>query len=147
VQLGHTIRPIKPSRFDTVGQKITAVDETIIETVHRVANLSWTPVDPCGEARGCPYHGAGVADPRSQEGGAQAGPSERSPRMGAVSVRRDGAGQSRAGLGELRHDRLKPVLRQARCLPHNAATAVPNRIAATAREAPCGFPRASDDGP
>jgi len=54
VQLGHTIRPIKPSRFDTVGQKITAVDGTIIETAYRVANLSWTPVDPCGEARGCP---------------------------------------------------------------------------------------------
>jgi|SanBayMetagenome_1026888.scaffolds.fasta_scaffold16338_3 hypothetical protein len=48
--------------------------------------------------------------------------------MGAVSVRRDGTGQSRAVLGELRHDRLKPVLRQARRLPHNAATAVPNRI-------------------
>lgn len=42
-RLDVVIVPIKPSRFDTVGQKITAVDATIIETVHRVANLSWTP--------------------------------------------------------------------------------------------------------
>jgi hypothetical protein len=43
LELGHKIRPIKGSRFDAVGQKITAVDGTIIETVRRVAKLAWTP--------------------------------------------------------------------------------------------------------
>ena len=41
MQLGHTIRPIKPSRFDTVGQKITAVDGTIIETVRGNPEPGW----------------------------------------------------------------------------------------------------------
>ncbi len=39
-------------------------------------------------------------------------------------------GQPRAGLGEFRHDRLKPVLQQqAERVPHGTAVAVPNRIA------------------
>ncbi|MFM8495877.1 MAG: IS4 family transposase [Planctomycetia bacterium] len=42
-ELGHTIRPIKARQFDAVGQKITAVDGTVIETVQRVAELAWTP--------------------------------------------------------------------------------------------------------
>ncbi|NBU39725.1 MAG: IS4/IS5 family transposase, partial [Planctomycetia bacterium] len=41
--LGHTIRSRPDRRFDSVGQRITAVDGTVIETVKRVAELSWTP--------------------------------------------------------------------------------------------------------
>jgi len=44
VELGHTIRSKPCSRFDAVGQRITAVDGTVIETVKRVAELSWTPM-------------------------------------------------------------------------------------------------------
>lgn len=44
VELGHTIRSKPAGRFAAVGQPITAVDGTIIETVKRVAELSWTPV-------------------------------------------------------------------------------------------------------
>jgi hypothetical protein len=43
VELGHTIRSRPNHRFDAVGQRITAVDGTVIETVKRVAELSWTP--------------------------------------------------------------------------------------------------------
>ena len=43
VELGHTIRSKPSSRFAAVGQPITAVDGTVIETVKRVAELSWTP--------------------------------------------------------------------------------------------------------
>jgi hypothetical protein len=43
LELGHKIRPIKGSRFEAVGQKITAVDGTVIETLQRVAKLAWTP--------------------------------------------------------------------------------------------------------
>ena len=43
VELGHTIRSRPDRRFDAVGQRITAVDGTVIETVKRVAELSWTP--------------------------------------------------------------------------------------------------------
>ncbi len=43
VELGHTIRSRPDRRFDSVGQRITAVDGTVIETVKRVAELSWTP--------------------------------------------------------------------------------------------------------
>ena len=43
VELGHTIRSRPNRRFDAVGQRITAVDGTVIETVKRVAELSWTP--------------------------------------------------------------------------------------------------------
>ena len=43
LELGHKVQPIKGSRFDAVGQKITAVDGTVIETLQRVAKLSWTP--------------------------------------------------------------------------------------------------------
>jgi hypothetical protein len=43
VELGHTIRGKPNHRFDAVGQQITAVDGTVIETVKRVAELSWTP--------------------------------------------------------------------------------------------------------
>lgn len=43
VELGHTIRSKSGGRFDAVGQRITAVDGTVIETVKRVAELSWTP--------------------------------------------------------------------------------------------------------
>ena len=42
-ELGHTIRSRPDRRFDSVGQRITAVDGTVIETVTRVAELSWTP--------------------------------------------------------------------------------------------------------
>ena len=42
-ELGHTIRSRPDRRFDAVGQRITAVDGTVIETVTRVAELSWTP--------------------------------------------------------------------------------------------------------
>ena len=42
-ELGHTIRSRPDRRFDSVGQRITAVDGTVIETVKRVAELSWTP--------------------------------------------------------------------------------------------------------
>ncbi len=42
-ELGHTIRSKPDHRFDSVGQRITAVDGTVIETVKRVAELSWTP--------------------------------------------------------------------------------------------------------
>jgi hypothetical protein len=44
VELGHTIRSRPDRRFDAVGQRITAVDGTVIETVKRVAELSWTPM-------------------------------------------------------------------------------------------------------
>jgi IS4 transposase len=43
VELGHTIRSRPNGRFDAVGQRITAVDGTVIETVKRAAELSWTP--------------------------------------------------------------------------------------------------------
>ncbi len=43
-ELGHTVRSKPSSRFDAVGQRITAVDGTVIETVKRVAELSWTPL-------------------------------------------------------------------------------------------------------
>jgi len=43
VELGHTIRSRPNGRFGAVGQRITAVDGTVIETVKRVAELSWTP--------------------------------------------------------------------------------------------------------
>jgi hypothetical protein len=42
-ELGHTIRSRPDRRFDSVGQRITAVDGTVIDTVKRVAELSWTP--------------------------------------------------------------------------------------------------------
>jgi len=42
-ELGHTIRSRPDRRFDAVGQRITAVDGTVIDTVKRVAELSWTP--------------------------------------------------------------------------------------------------------
>jgi hypothetical protein len=42
-ELGHSIRRTTGSRFDAAGQKITAVDGTVIETVKRVAELAWTP--------------------------------------------------------------------------------------------------------
>jgi hypothetical protein len=42
-ELGHTIRGRPDRRFDAVGQRITAVDGTVIDTVKRVAELSWTP--------------------------------------------------------------------------------------------------------
>ena len=44
VELGHAIRSKPCSRFDAVGQRITAVDGTVIETVKRVAELAWTPM-------------------------------------------------------------------------------------------------------
>jgi pyruvate-formate lyase len=40
IELGHTIRSRPNGRFDAVGQRITAVDGTVIETVKRVAELS-----------------------------------------------------------------------------------------------------------
>jgi hypothetical protein len=43
-ELGHTIRSGPDRRFDSVGQHITAVDGTVIETVKRVAELAWTPM-------------------------------------------------------------------------------------------------------
>lgn len=43
-ELGHTIPRTKARRFEAVGQKITAVDGTVIETVKRVAELAWTPM-------------------------------------------------------------------------------------------------------
>ena len=42
-ELGHAIRSRTDRRFDSVGQRITAVDGTVIETVKRVAELAWTP--------------------------------------------------------------------------------------------------------
>ncbi len=42
-ELGHTIRSRPDRRFDAVGQRITAVDGTVIDTAKRVAELSWTP--------------------------------------------------------------------------------------------------------
>jgi IS4 transposase len=42
-ELGHTIRSRPDRRFDAVGQRITAVDGTVIATVKRVAELAWTP--------------------------------------------------------------------------------------------------------
>ena len=56
--------------------------------------------------------GAGVADQRRQDAGAQAGPSERSPWMGAVNVRRRDMGSPKPASIEPRRDRLKPVLLQ-----------------------------------
>ena len=43
IELGHTIRSKPNSQFAAVGQPIMAVDGTIVETVKRVAELSWTP--------------------------------------------------------------------------------------------------------
>jgi len=43
IELGHTIRSKPNSQFAAVGQPITAVDGTLIATVKRVAELSWTP--------------------------------------------------------------------------------------------------------
>ena len=43
-ELGHTIRSRPNRRFDSIGQRITAVDGTVLETVKRVAELAWTPI-------------------------------------------------------------------------------------------------------
>ena len=43
IELGHTIRSRTDRRFDSIGQQITAVDGSVIATVKRVAELSWTP--------------------------------------------------------------------------------------------------------
>lgn len=43
-ELGHQISSKAVGRFQDVGQRITAVDGTVIETVKRVAELSWTPL-------------------------------------------------------------------------------------------------------
>lgn len=43
-ELGHTISSKATGRFANVGQPITAVDGTVIETVKRVAELAWTPL-------------------------------------------------------------------------------------------------------
>ena len=43
-ELGHTISSKTTGRFAAVGQPITAVDGTVIETVKRVAELAWTPL-------------------------------------------------------------------------------------------------------
>ena len=43
-ELGHTISSKTTGRFAAVGQSITAVDGTVIETVKRVAELAWTPL-------------------------------------------------------------------------------------------------------
>jgi hypothetical protein len=43
-ELGHKIQSKKGGRFAAVDQRITAVDGTVIETVKRVAELSWTPI-------------------------------------------------------------------------------------------------------
>ena len=45
-ELGHTISSKTTGRFAAVGQSITAVDGTVIETVKRVAELAWTRGDP-----------------------------------------------------------------------------------------------------
>lgn len=43
-ELGEKITSKPSERFQGVGQRITAVDGTVIETVKRVAELSWTPL-------------------------------------------------------------------------------------------------------
>ena len=42
-ELGHSIQSKQGGRFAAVDQRITAVDGTVIETVKRVAALSWMP--------------------------------------------------------------------------------------------------------
>jgi hypothetical protein len=43
-ELGHTIRSRPDRRYDAEGQRITAVDGTVIETVKRMASLVRLPV-------------------------------------------------------------------------------------------------------
>jgi hypothetical protein len=43
-ELGHAISSKVTGQFARVGQPITAVDGTVIETVKRVAELAWTPL-------------------------------------------------------------------------------------------------------
>jgi len=101
IELGRTIRSKPKSQFAAVGQPITAVDGTVIATVKRVAELSWTP--KAKHLSACRLHTHfellsgkavrnGVGGQRSLEG-ESADTSERTEvRMTAVSVRREGVG-------------------------------------------------------
>ena len=101
IELGHTIRSKPNSQFAAVGQPITAVDGTVIATVKRVAELSWTPKAKHLSAYRLHTHFEllsgkavrnGVGGQRSLEG-ESADTSERTEvRMTAVSVRREGVG-------------------------------------------------------
>jgi IS4 transposase len=42
-ELSHQLPSAPPSRFDAVGQQLTAVDGSVINTVVRVAKLAWLP--------------------------------------------------------------------------------------------------------
>jgi IS4 transposase len=42
-ELSHQVPGPEPSRFDVVGQSITAVDGSVIDTVVQVARLAWLP--------------------------------------------------------------------------------------------------------
>ena len=42
-ELSHQLPAAGPSRFDAVGQQLTAVDGSVINTVVRVAKLAWLP--------------------------------------------------------------------------------------------------------
>jgi IS4 transposase len=42
-ELGHEVASVRPDRFAAVGQELTAVDGSVINTVVRVTQLSWLP--------------------------------------------------------------------------------------------------------
>jgi IS4 transposase len=42
-ELSHQLPTARPGRFDAVGQQLTAVDGSVINTVVRVAKLAWLP--------------------------------------------------------------------------------------------------------
>jgi IS4 transposase len=42
-ELSHQLPSASPNRFDAVGQRLTAVDGSVINTVVRVAQLAWLP--------------------------------------------------------------------------------------------------------
>jgi hypothetical protein len=42
-ELFEQLPDVSAGRFDVVGQKLTAVDGSVVETLARVARLSWLP--------------------------------------------------------------------------------------------------------
>lgn len=55
-ELGHRISSKPADFFRDVNQRITAVDGTVIETVKRVAELSWTPLSGGKRLSACRLH-------------------------------------------------------------------------------------------
>lgn len=55
-ELAREVPAATPSRFDSVGQQLTAVDGSVIDTVVRVANLAWVPKSKGRLSSSCRLH-------------------------------------------------------------------------------------------